>query len=279
MLHYTGHVTFLKRAETENGNQTPIEAIKISTHKNYLVVKYKDRPLEFWDARTLTFIREIVSNPPSFSCIEWTPVQNKTKPQKPEPLSSVSAVDYDIAMGTPSSQSPEREQLTVMDEVGSMWQISIEGSKVKVTNSIPTQTYLNRPTCVVWKGDLMVAGDVDGMLFFYDSKAPQSKSVETARSMVKKLRFAPGKGNSKMAMLYNTRIDIRDAVGDALLGQLKWGPKEANHFIVEDADWATSDKPVLLTSDGCVRVYDLKLQHCQAVVNTQEFAGASHHQF
>jgi len=30
---------------------------------------------------------------------------------------------------------------------------------------------------------------------------------------VKKLRFAPGKGNSKMAVLYNTRIDIRDAVG------------------------------------------------------------------
>ena len=29
--------------------------------------------------------------------------------------------------------------LTVMDETGSLWQISIEGSKVRVVNSVPTQ--------------------------------------------------------------------------------------------------------------------------------------------
>ncbi len=37
-----------------------------------MVVKYKDRPLEFWDARTLTFIRDVVSNPPTFSCVVCT---------------------------------------------------------------------------------------------------------------------------------------------------------------------------------------------------------------
>ena len=34
-----------------------------------MVAKYKDRPLEFWDAKTFTFMRELVSNPPTFSCV------------------------------------------------------------------------------------------------------------------------------------------------------------------------------------------------------------------
>ena len=146
------------------------------------------------------------------------------------------------------------------------------------------------------------------LLIFSPTSPP--RNVETTRSVVKKLRFAPGKGNLKMIALYNTRIDIREGVHsfslctrshstfvlthtyihahahahhthththtqDGVLGQLKWGSKDASShpFPVEDADWATSDKPVLLTSDCCVRVYDLKLQHCQALISTQSFAG------
>ena len=33
------------------------------------MVKYKDKPLEFWDTHTLTFLRELVSNPPTFACV------------------------------------------------------------------------------------------------------------------------------------------------------------------------------------------------------------------
>ncbi len=37
------------------------------------------------------------------------------------------------------------------------------------------------------------------------------RTVETPRAAVKKLRFAPGKGNTKLMVLYNSRLDIRDA--------------------------------------------------------------------
>ena len=36
---------------------------------------------------------------------------------------------------------------------------------------------------------------------------------------------------------------------------MKWGPKDAGVLIVDDVNWATSDQPILVTSDGAVRIY------------------------
>lgn len=45
----------------------------------------------------------------------------------------------------------EKEVLNVMDEVGSLWQISIEGSRVRVINSAPQEVHIhvlaNRVSC------------------------------------------------------------------------------------------------------------------------------------
>ncbi len=38
-----------------------------------------------------------------------------------------------------------------------------------------TQTWLNNPGCLTWKGDLMVAGDVNGVLIFCDTKAQAAR--------------------------------------------------------------------------------------------------------
>ncbi len=57
-----------------------------------------------------------------------------------------------------------------------------------------------------------------------------------------------------------------------MISQLKWGGKEADGgVVVEDVDWATSDKPIIITSDGVVRIYDLSLQKCQSEFTLAEF--------
>lgn len=145
----------------------------------------------------------------------------------------------------------------------------------------------------------MVAGDTEGVLIVFDTKISQARyktkirrlmnvygeypsmfifrTIETPKAPVKKIRFAPGKGNTKIFVLYSSRFDIREIGDEGLISQLKWGGREAgSHLVVEDADWATSDKPVLLTGDGCVRVFDIKLQQCQSVVTITDYAGMSH---
>ncbi len=77
------------------------------------MIKYKDRPLEFWDLKTLTFLREMVSNPPSFNCVEWTPLPHRIKSTQSKPDFSngggggggnLATVDFDVAMGATDSK-------------------------------------------------------------------------------------------------------------------------------------------------------------------------------
>ena len=131
-----------------------------------MVAKYKDRPLEFWDAKNFTFMRELVSNPPSFSCVvspaplslpfpphpphsllltcpqEWYPTHSRSRSHKTE-ADALVPVDFDLALGAGEGKAAnvfqEKEVLNVMDEVGSLWQISIEGSRVRVVNSTPLE--------------------------------------------------------------------------------------------------------------------------------------------
>lgn len=79
------------------------------------MVKFKDKPLEFWDLKTLTFLREMVSNPPSFNCIEWSPSPHKSKSKLEHGASgSMSTVDFDVAMGaTDSKMAQVREGVTI----------------------------------------------------------------------------------------------------------------------------------------------------------------------
>ena len=57
------------------------------------------------------------------------------------------------------------------------------------------------------------------------------------------------------------------------MSSMKWGPKEGGSVVVEDADWATSDKTVLATSDGSIRIYDLGFQLCQSSFTLVDFKG------
>jgi hypothetical protein len=65
-------------------------------------------------------------------------------------------------------------------------------------------------TCIAFKNDQIVQGDVDGMLNIWDLKAHTSKNIHTGRGWIKKMRFAPGKGNLKLLILFSDGVDVVD---------------------------------------------------------------------
>ena len=60
------------------------------------------------------------------------------------------------------------------------------------------------------------------------------------------------------------------AVQDQRLSQLK-APRDG--LSVLDCDWASSDKPVLLTADNCVRVMELELRQSNSPTDLYQFRG------
>ena len=69
---------------------------------------------------------------------------------------------------------------------------------------------MNLITGIARKSNDIVLGDSDGVLAILDLKARTSKHVNTHRGWIKKLRFAPGKDNMKLLILYADGVDIWD---------------------------------------------------------------------
>lgn len=97
------------------------------------------------------------------------------------------------------------------------------------------QSTLGVVSCMAWKGDLMVLADNEGNLSVWELKAritrsePQFRAaydtysyygniliasycrlVATHRGQIKKIKFAPGRGNFKLSVLYNDGMDVWD---------------------------------------------------------------------
>ena len=103
---------------------------------------------------------------------------------------------------------------------------------------------------ITWKGDMLVLGDIDGNVNFWDLKAKVSRVSPMHRGAIRRIKFAPGKGNMRMLVLFNDGIEVWDMAGEE---KSLWSMK-SNKDQVIDADWFSSTFPVLLFADGSVRV-------------------------
>jgi hypothetical protein len=65
-------------------------------------------------------------------------------------------------------------------------------------------------TSIAFKANQIVQGDMDGLLNMWDLKARSSRNMATNRGPIRYLRFAPGKANLKLLILYHDGFDVVD---------------------------------------------------------------------
>ncbi|KAJ4431502.1 hypothetical protein ANN_20100 [Periplaneta americana] len=254
---------------TDKGDEPPIDMVRVSPLKQYFVVIMKDGPFELWDLRNLCMLRTMPKKFPSVTALEWSPIHNLKSLKKKlasveekeqaEPTNlATSAPGGDLSRGDgPDKQLVAREHFVFSDSESQLYHFSVEGNIVRDGIKIPPETGVGTVTCIAFKNDQIVQGDVDGMLNIWDLKARTSKNIHTGRGWIKKMRFAPGKGNLKLLILYSDGVDIVDLKKQyERISQLKC-PKDMVKVL--DIDWAASDKPVLATQDGCLRIMDMTL--------------------
>ncbi|NXU90324.1 WDR11 protein, partial [Xiphorhynchus elegans] len=264
----------------ERGNDEPaIEMIKVSHLKQYLAVVFRDKPLEIWDVRTCTLLREMSKNFPIATALEWSPSHNLKSLRKKQLAAREAMARQTVASDTEvtsvessvisllqeaeskselSQNISAREHFVFTGADGQVYHLTVEGNSVKDSARIPPDGSMGSITCIAWKGDILVLGDVDGNLNFWDLKARVSRGIPTHRSWVKKIRFAPGKGNQKLLAMYNDGAEIWDSKEVQMVSSLRSG-RNVN-FRILDVDWCTSDKVVLASDDGCIRVLDLSMK-------------------
>lgn len=274
----------------ERGNDEPaIEMIKVSHLKQYLVVVFQNKPLELWDVRTGTLLREMAKNFPTVTALEWSPSHN-LKSLKKKQLAAREAMARQTTLADAEQSSVEssvisllqdaesksemcqgisaREHFVFTDTDGQVYHITVEGNTVKDGARIPPDGSMGSIACIAWKGDTLVLGDVDGNLNFWDLKARLSRGVPTHRGWVKKIRFAPGKGNQKLLVMYTDGAEVWDTKEVQMVSSIRVG-RNVNYRIL-DIDWCTSDKVVLASDDGCVRVLEMAMKSASYRMDEQD---------
>ncbi|KAJ3610301.1 hypothetical protein NHX12_022394 [Muraenolepis orangiensis] len=273
----------------DRGTDEPaIEMIKVSHLKQYLVVVFRDKPLELWDIRTGTLLREMAKNFPTVTALEWSPSHNLKSLKKKQMAareamarqtvsdaeqssveSSVISMLQDAESKCESSQAiSAREHFVFTDTDGQVYHITVEGNMVKDGARIPPDGSMGSIACIAWKGDTLVLGDVDGNLNFWDLKARLSRGIPTHRGWVKKIRFAPGKGNQKLLVMYTDGAEVWDTKDVQMVSSMRIG-RNVNYRVL-DIDWCTSDKVVLASDDGCIRVLEMAMKSASYRMDEQD---------
>ncbi|XP_068114117.1 WD repeat-containing protein 11 [Hyperolius riggenbachi] len=274
----------------ERGNdEPPIDMIRVSHLKQYLVVVFKEKPMELWDIRTCTLLREMSKAFPTVTALEWSPSHNlkslrkkqmaareamarQTVSSDSDPNSVESSVISLLQEAESKSELSQnisaREHFVFTDTDGQVYHLTVEGNSVKDSARIPPDGSMGSISCIAWKGDTLVLGDVDGNLNFWDLKGRMSRGVPTHRNWVRKSRFAPGKGNQKLIVLYNDGAEVWDTKEIQMVSSLRTG-RNVNYRVL-DVDWCSSDKVILACDDGCIRVLEMSMKYSCFRMDEQE---------
>ncbi|EPY74697.1 WD repeat-containing protein 11 [Camelus ferus] len=260
--------------------------------RQYLAVVFKDKPLELWDVRTCTILREMSKNFPAITALEWSPSHNLKSLRKKQLATreamarqtvvsdtELSVVESSVISLLQEAESKSelsqnisaREHFVFTDTDGQVYHLTVEGNSVKDSARIPPDGSMGSITCIAWKGDTLVLGDMDGNLNFWDLKGRVSRGIPTHRSWVRKIRFAPGKGNQKLIAMYNDGAEVWDTKEVQMVSSLRSGRNVT--FRILDVDWCTSDKVILASDDGCIRVLEMSMKSTCFRMDEQELTG------
>ncbi|GAB1607865.1 WD repeat-containing protein 11-like isoform X2 [Argonauta hians] len=260
----------------QRDEESPIHALRVSPMRQYFVITFKDKPFELWDLKNLSLLRDVRKSSARMTAVEWFPASNiRTLKRKLNTenkdsdnsgtintdslSSSLSNLDNTTNENKSSGKVTGKEHLVFTDQESTLYHFVIEGSSITDVSKLPVESGLSIITSLAWKNDHLAFGDVDGVISVWDLKGRISRTISTHRSAIKKIRFGPGKANLKFFLKYNDGLDIYEIKSqkEELIVSYKCS-KDVPKII--DAEWGQSDKPVVLMSDGCIRVFDLTMK-------------------
>jgi hypothetical protein len=263
--------------------ESSIVSVKLSIHRQYLVIIFKEQPLEIWDMKNFSLIKKISKKSPIIKVLEWYPLHPDAK--KIEQKSSTESTATVVNTSTKDSPTNQQDNSTktniipathcenfiCVDEHGLMYSFTIESNHIKDGSSskiLPQDGLISNVTSMAIKKDLIIFGDMEGNLVKWDVKTKTSKFLNYKRE-IKKIKFAPGKENLFLLVHLIESLEIIDITNMDTFSSFKFSLQQSKSKVV-DCDWCCSDRIVCFFSDNTLKIFDINFKQTPNINTTSD---------
>lgn len=172
------------RLRERNDDPSGIACIRVSCLEQYLLVVFREHPMELWDVQRGQHLKTMPTSFPVVASLDWAPPSSSRRARAAQltsafstPLSTpgpAAAGSPAAMLGTPGGPQPAsqaiKEHFAIATPDGQLFHFTVEGSIVRNGAKLPSEPVLQLITAMAWRDDFMVLGDAAGTLHIWNIK-------------------------------------------------------------------------------------------------------------
>ncbi|XP_060172064.1 uncharacterized protein LOC132603153 [Lycium barbarum] len=264
--------------------RAPIRALRASSSGRYLLILFRDAPVEVWAMTKTPIMLRSLALP--FTVLEWTlptvprPVP-KDRPAVPSKETSPTKEADAKGAGTDGSQDEFSESFSFALVNGALGVFEVHGRRIRdFRPKWPSSSFVSSEglvTAMAYRLPHVVMGDRSGNIRWWDVTTGQSSSFNTHREGIRRIKFSPvvpgDRSRGRIAVLfYDNTFSVFDLDSPDPLANSLLQPQFPGTLVLE-LDWLPlrSDKndPLVLCIAGAdssfrlveVNISDNKMVH------------------
>ncbi|XP_074269146.1 uncharacterized protein LOC141592404 isoform X1 [Silene latifolia] len=272
--------------------RAPIRALRASSSGRYLLILFRDAPVEVWAMTKNPIMLRSLALP--FTVLEWT-LPTVPRPSPPTRQSS-SLKDRIIGVAaspsSPTNESPQESKSASsegsQDESsesfsfalvnGALGVFEVQGRRIKdFRPKWPSSSFVSSDgliTAMAYRLPHVVMGDRSGNIRWWDVTTGQSSSFNTHREGIRRIKFSPvvagDKSRGRVAVLfYDNTFSVYDLDSPDPLSNSPFLPQFPGTLVLE-LDWlhlrSHKDDPLVL----CIAGADSSFRLVEVTVNDQK---------
>ncbi|XP_062567423.1 WD repeat-containing protein 11-like isoform X2 [Saccostrea cucullata] len=247
-----------------------ITNIKVSPLRQYVVIAFKTQPLEVWCLKTRSLLREMPTNFPQPKALTWAPmcswktvVRQLSQRGINKDITDMTQDDIANLLHDKEYKKIAKEQCVLADRDGTICRITLEERSVSDLTIFPPEVNgMAAVAHIAMKDDMLLLGDITGMLCLWNLTEKKLKSVPRSGDKpytgLKTILFNPSTRDHRFAVLYDQGVDIwlfsqfQDKLN--LLASMKHGKSMPKVQLLE---WADLNHISMVMDDGSIHVVDI----------------------
>ncbi|XP_041999067.1 WD repeat-containing protein 11-like isoform X2 [Salvia splendens] len=255
--------------------RAPIRALRASSSGRYLLILFRDAPVEVWAMTKTPIMLRSLALP--FTVLEWTlptvPMPAQNKPSRtpsflshggnpPAETSSATKASTDTKEGADGAQDEFSESFAFALVNGALGVFEVQGRRIRdFRPKWPTSSFVTSDgliTSMAYRLPHVVTGDRSGNIRWWDVTTGQSSSFNTHRDGIRRIKFSPvvpgDRSRGRIAVLfYDNTFSVFDLDSPDPLANSLLQPQFPGTLVLE-LDWlplrTDKDDPLVLCIAG-----------------------------